>query len=990
MDNLSGGQFTISNTGTLTLDGSGSGRFHNHSGATFTLNGTLDLNGRDFYDQGTLVFSGGTINFNGGAYIIGKAFDASSYTILSGERFAIGTGGSLTGTGTLTVADGGILRVDVNTSVPSSLTIDFGTTATNTAVWSNTNGAVTTVNGLVNLNGGTVSAPIIVASGGQLKVKDSDGQVTISGTITNNSSAAGGGIRIVDPASDSRLILSSTGIINNVGLIVLSADSGGTADAHLQIDTGGVLNNLTGGTLLTTQDGGAGTRTISGTINNSGTIQVSYNTRFTLGNNNINNNTGGVFTIDAGATATFTAGGTGEFIVNAGSTLTIASGGTLNLNGRDVINNGGTINAIGTVSGGNIITVQTTAYDVSGNPIITSGAAVSLGTGGHIIGTGTLTIADGGTLRAYANHSVASTAIINFGTTAGSGATWTNSNNAVVTLNGTANLKKGTVSTGLTIAPGGQILAIANSDFVTLSGIVDNQSTGGGSGGIRIEDQNNDGTSAELNFTGTLNNTGSIVLTSSSNGLQAVRLDLTGGMLNNNNGGVLQTLAGDGGARQLTGTISNNVGGTIDIDADTTYQAGTLTNSGTIDVASTRTLTVASGATLANAGGAYAGTGTLDIADGATYQFTTNGTIASGFKVILGTVGGAGATWSGGATATLAGSALLNRGTVSTNLVIASGGQISAIANSDFVTLSGIVDNQSTGGGSGGIRIEDQNNDGTSAELNFTGTLNNTGSIVLTSSSNGLQAVRLDLTGGMLNNNSGGVLQTLAGAGGARQLTGTISNNVGGTIDIDANTTYQAGTLTNSGTIDVATSTTLTIASGATLANAGGAYAGTGTLDIADGATYQFTTNGTIASGFKVILGTVGGAGATWSGGATATLAGSALLNRGTVSTNLVIASGGQISAIANSDFVTLSGIVDNQSTGGGSGGIRIEDQNNDGTSAELNFTGTLNNTGSIVLTSSSNGQQAVRLDLTGGMLNNNNGCKHLPVLAVATTDGHD
>ena len=481
-----------------------------------------------------------------------------------------------------------------------------------------------------------------------------------------------------------------------------------------------------------------------------------------------------------------------------------------------------------------------------------------------------------------------------------------------------------------------------------------------------INDSANNAVNTELNITGTLNNAGIVQLTSSGSSGDLVILDLTGGTFNNNSGGVLQVDVGAGGGRTLNNSFAN-AGGTVDINTDTTFQGGTLTNTGLVDVAGSTTLTVASGAILAQGtSGTYAATGTININDGATFRFDANGTITAGLTVIFGTTGGAGATWSNtsAAVATVSGTVDLNRGTVGTAFSIASGGVVQVDESNDFVTIT----TGSAGILSGGLLlINDSANNAVNTELNITGTLNNAGTVQLTTSGSSTDTVTLDLPGGVFNNNTGGVLQIDAGTGGARTYNGNL-NNAGGTVDINTDTTFQGGTLTNTGIVDVTTSQTLTIASGATLAQGtGGTYIGAGTILLGTGATFDVAQNGSLGGTLTLQM---NGSTAAISGANTLTIASGALLDAddGTVSSGLTVASGGAVNVYNTNNLVTFSGAVTNQ------GDFFIHDFTNDAVNTEVNITGTLTTTGLIQLDTGVSSTGTVILDASSGTINVSSG----------------
>src|SRR5262249_54554513 len=156
-----------------------------------------------------------------------------------------------------------------------------------------------------------------------------------------------------------------------------------------------------------------------------------------------------------------------------------------------------------------------------------------------------------------------------------------------------------TVSAALSVAPAGLIQVVDSNDVVTLSGVT-NILTGGQ---LKLIDTSNDSQATELNITGTFNNGGSIQLTTTSGSAEQVTLDFTGGTVTNQTSGVIQVDAGTGGARTIVGSFTNL--GTLDINTNTHFTTGFLTNRGVIDLAAGTTLEIGSGTdTLVSGAGA--------------------------------------------------------------------------------------------------------------------------------------------------------------------------------------------------------------------------------------------------------------------------------------------------------------------------------------------------------------------------------------------------
>ena len=635
-----------------------------------------------------------------------------------------------------------------------------------------------------------------ISNSGTLQVVENNNTATtISGTVTNT-----GTIKVEDNSnsSSSRLNLSNT-VNNNSGGVITLVVSGGSQSADLDIT--GVLNNNSGATLQTLAGNGSGSHTIAGEINNAGAITTNRTTTFSIGATDFDNLSGGTFTVAAGTTA---------------------------ISGSANFNNAGTISVASALEFGGTTTLVHQ-------------------TGGTYTGAGTISFGGGTTFQMNAAASIAPNII--FGTTS-TAATWTGAYTA--TLSGTTTLNKGTVSSNITNSGTLQVVE-NNNTATTVSGTVTNTGT------IKVEDTNNAAGGSTLILSGTVNNnSGGTISLTVTGGSQSVTLDLTGGTLNNNSGATLQTLVGNGvGTRNITGTV-NNSGGTIGVNYDLNYQSGTLTNTGVVNVAAAKTLTLASGTTLTQgSGGSYTGGGTINISAGATFQMNAAASIAS--NIIFGNVSTA-ATWTGSYTASLAGTTTLNKGTVASN--ISNSGTLQVVENNNTATtISGTVTNTGT------IKVEDTA-DSSGSTLNLSNTVNNnSGGVITLLVSGGVQSANLDLTGGVLNNNSGATLQTLVGNGaGSYTITGQINN--AGAVVIDRTTAFTIGNTDFAnlvgGQLTVNASKTLSFTAG-----------GTGKLDIQSSS--AVTINGTLNMNGHNIQnagdlngsGTVNLGGGTYSGGGT-------------------------------------------------------------------------------------------------------------------------
>jgi hypothetical protein len=1018
-ENKSGGVFTVTSAKTATFSGTSTSKLDNQTGATITVNGTLDMGGRG-------VTSTGTIN----------------------------------GTGTL-VMNGGALVMNSNHSLPSTLTVQIGAGA-NAASWSTTNASTATSSGTINAVRGTIELPVVMTAG-TFKLDNTAGAPTITstGSLTIGSGAT---LLIRDLLDDdtSTTELNSAGIItiNAGGFLTLDSTNGsGGANDDVALDMiGSGLGKLINHGTMTLSGNGVTVIKLSGEVDNDSTIDVNHNTTFTLGNTDFDNLSGGVFTIASGKTLTIAAGGTGIFNVFSGSTLNVT--GSLNLNGHDIFI-GGTVNGIGNITLGGGLYIYGTAQNAAG-VTVSSGQTAAWGTGGVMSGSGTYTIADGGTLRAHGNHSIVSGLTLTLGTS-GAGATWSQVGGPhTVTVSGIVDLKAGTIAPSLTAASGGTVQLANTNDLGTIAGAV----TVNSGGFFTVEDTTDNNDRTELNVTGAIANAGTLTLNANGGGgasNDGAILDMTGGgSLSNTN---IVTFSGTNGnlVTLKGGNVTNS--GTINVNQVTSFESGTLTstgsiaiaagktltiasgaslvqglagtgtytgsgtlnisvgasfhlvgnatvnfavtNTGSINVDSSRTLTMASGATLTSgASGAFTGAGTIHITDGATLQSTANGSIGSGLTLSLGSTAGAGANWtqSGGPhTVTISGMLDPKRAVIAPNLSIASGGTLRVSETGwDAVALTGDVTILS-----GGTFLLEETNITDPTDVDIYGTITNYGSFVFVSN---LNTVILDMTNGVkLINQVGGTITN--SASNSSDIIGEIDNYGSITLSNQTNIFLQSktsdnfsgasftvtgsvtelvggGTFNNEGLISL-TGGTLEVKPNANLVlKSGGTYTGTGgTLFLDDSSTLRLEANATLP--FAVNMGTTGGAGAavTQTGGPfTLTFSGAATLNRGTIAPNVIVGTGGSI-ALTNhlvANAVTIGGSL-TINTGRS---VTLTDSIGDGVQTELNVTGGIANSGTITMVNSG-GTDATVLDAAGATITNNSGA-NITILLGNSIGGHE
>ena len=723
---------SYTNPSDVTLDAA-SGTLNNNLGGTVQASagagGVRAIRGA-FNNVGTFTVDHDASASNGTLTNTGTITIAASKTLTINSTLIMGTSSIFSGTGTLFINDGATLRFDVNQTIGTGMSVLLGTTGGGGATFDQTGGSAATISGVLNLKNGNVNLPLTVAAGGQVTAQATNNLVNINNTMAISASGLFEltGNNIVTEVNVNAALTSA----GNIRLTSYTNPSDITLDAS----AGSITISSTG--LLDIAAGVGGARTVKGGMSVAGIADTVTNATFNIGTANIEVVSGGTFNVQSGATAILT-GTTGQLRIMSGGQLTV--NGTLNLNGRDLVN-GGTISGFANINFGGGAYVLTQTQNLSAFTV-TNGLILAFGAGSGATGTGSMTVSDGGTMRMDANASFASGLAINFGTTAGAGATLTGG--GVLTIGGIFNANKGTVSAPVIVSAGGTLNTANSNDVVTISGAV-TVNTGAF---FTVEDTTDNEVSTELNVTGTITNAGTVTLNANGGngaGGDNVTLDLSGGG-SLVNAGTLALTGINANSVIVTGAVSNS--GTINVNQSSTYQGGTLTNTGAIVVASSTTLAIASGATLASGtGGAYSGAGSLLIADGGTFRFDSNGTIAASHTVNFG-AGGAGATWSntGGAVSTVAGTVNLISGTVSLPLTVSTGGLVKTANINGLVTIASAV----TVDSGANFTVEDTTDNEVSTELNVTGTITNAGTVTLNANGGngaGGDNVTLDLSGG--------------------------------------------------------------------------------------------------------------------------------------------------------------------------------------------------------------------------------------------------
>ncbi len=279
-----------------------------------------------------------------------------------------------------------------------------------------------------------------------------------------------------------------------------------------------------------------------------------------------------------------------------------------------------------------------------------------------------------------------------------------------------------------------------------------------------------------------INSTGHVSLTSTGCGNNAT-LDVGTTLVN---AGTLSTDSGAGGARSINGSVTNQ--GTVNVNASVSFglngSSGTWDNAGALNIASGETFTAnTSGVTFTddtNGTVASTGTGQLVIDEPDTYNQGNGST--SGQPVLL----------NGPAGNTSGGIALHYTGHGASSIVAQGGdGTVDgAIATGQTLTVNGTCSNNA-------VETVDASE-------------TNAGTVHLSSSGCGNPSTLAVTSGDTFTNQSGGTLQVDSGAGGARSISGNVTND--GTVNVGANSSYGPGTWDNAGPVNIADGVALTIA----------------------------------------------------------------------------------------------------------------------------------------------------------------------------------
>jgi len=878
VDNASGATIK-SQSGTLALSGGGtvsgthsvgSGATVKLSGGTFTIVGSPTVTG-----SGTLNVGGATVNIGDGPGGSSDGWTSSSpITFTSGtmalkdanlstsSTFSVSAtvehyGGSLTGSGSMTINSGGMVRCH-GTDNHSNIAIN------------------TTVN-----SGGQIVYTNDISGAHQYGLFNNADIINV-GTIdfqTDHGLDNLGGANDLSRIANSGTLKKSSGSGNTNVNVRVDTSPGATIQAQSGTLTFTKGNNFNGATIS-----GAGTvalpagHSLSGTTTISGTLQLTGNAS-TTGTANV----GGTLLLNSGVDVTW-------------STVNLTAS-TSKLDGAGKL----TINSGLNWSGGKITG--------SGGRIVTTGAAIVCSAGNCTLDGATLQLQGGGTLSASTNSLVLS----NGATLAISGSTFNIDNDAdiaygsgtVGAITSTDVIRKrtgsGTSTIAIPLTTSGSAQTIVDAGTLQFSGGVTSgattlrisagttlEVTGGvflftvapsfaGSGTFKVSAGTlrvPSGSMTIPNVTldgGTVDGAGTLVLSGTSNWNAGTMgsATMTGGITQIKSGNTLNISTA--GAKTLTQSRELKNAGTVNYDGSglTISNNGTLTNSGTFDIKADGNVT--SSTAIANSGTfkKSAGSGTSTISP----PLNNSGTVS----VTAGTLALAGdGTHTGSFTATSPGILAFPSGT---HAMSGAGKSISGTGTLAFSGSTATV----------GIPI------------NAVGTLNvSAGTATLNAV---VSANAFTLSGGTLGGD-GAVTLTNGGtwSGGTMSGNGTTTNPASKTLTVSAPVTLSRP-LQNDGTLTITAPGNIALPSGTYSIAGGGTIGGTGTLSFTGAAATvanainnigslsvsagTATLNGTSSAGaFSMTGGTLGGSGAvtltnggTWSagtmgGGGTTTAAG--------------------------------------------------------------------------------------------------------------------
>src|SRR3984885_833951 len=821
---------------TITLSGSGKLILSNNANNSISGDNTL-LNeetisgagqiGAPALGEGLLTLANsGTINANASA---GMTIDAAGGVTNTGTIEA--TGGAtleLTNTGSTAemeiINTGGTISANAGTLIVSGATINGGTVTLTGAATLELGGSTIEGVTLTNSATGTIEAggfntlegTINNPAGGTIEI-DHTGLLTLAGNISNKGTINDGGY----------LKLESN--ISNAGTINLAPVGGTTSTAELLVD-GDIT--LSGGGKLTMSNNvnnfiisvGAGLALLNNEETISGAGQIGAPALATgpltlVNSGTINANASAGMTIEAGGGGT----NTGTIEATGGATLQLVDMGPQEFT-QPIVNTGGTISA-------NASTLSLTGTTIAGGAVTLTGASTLLMNNSAIQGA-TLNTSTTGLIESVGGTSFINASAVNFHNT---GTLEANGGDLTIEGPGTTfftndNQTTGTLTGGTYIAnqnninwaggPNGiktlsaTVIELNDSELFNtttssnmLAGVTSIPSTGS----LTL------GADEGISDAGAFSNTGSLALLPGVVVFSVGSLtQISGGSLTAGTYVLGSNLSLSGATQNITTNAANLTlaGGTIENANSTNALAGLASNTGSLTIAGTSNGFSTTAASFSN-------TGTLTIDAGDSFT-TTKLTQVTGIFPAQ-TLSGGTYVLSGNLNVT---SGTLNITTNSANLTLAGGtiiaqdppmiGPANVLAglasNTKNLTIAGTGNNVSTTAASfsnTGTLTIDAGDSFTAAKLTqISGSTLSGGTIVL--------GGNLDLTTAGINLTTNSSTLTLEGgtinSNGVNALNALASNTKSLTLADDPSlTTSATSNFTNSGTVDVAKGSTLTV-----------------------------------------------------------------------------------------------------------------------------------------------------------------------------------
>jgi hypothetical protein len=862
---------TAADTNSGLLEATAGGTLQLSPSSITNQNGTITSSGSGSNVQlVSVTIQGGTLTSSGGAIL---GVPSGNTATLDGSTAS----GQVTLSGTYTIADG-------SSTVVLGTINNTGTILIN----ANTNNSFLDVQGPVSLTGaGTVTLATLGSAPPIIRANCSCGAVLTNvnntiqgtGTIGNNglplvnqgiidANVSGATLFVNGPLTNPNLMEATNGGIlqiagttdNNLGGTIVANGAGSQVQIVGATIQGGTLNTTAGGLLgiptgnSSTLDGNA-----QGTINNKGVFTVADGSVATLigtiNNTNaillnaVGNATflqlNGPVTLTGGGTVTMSTTGSGPAIINAACSC-----------GAQLTNVNNIIQGVGTIGNNGLPVINQAAGVIDANVPGTNTLFVNTGT----TNLGLMEATAGGTLQLLSSTFVNATATI---AASGSGSA--------------VQLVSATIQGGTLSSSGGAFLGLPAGNSSILDGSTP-------SGQVTLVGTFTIANGSNTNLLGTINNTGTILLSASTNN---TFVEIQGPVTLTGKGTVTMTGGGTGQAIinaacscsaaltnvnntiQGAGQIGNNGlpvtnQGTILANAATplNLNPGSLTNQGLLEAISGGTLQLTNGI-VNNSAGTIEVSGATSAVQFASSVTIQGGTLTTANNGVLGVPAGTSMTLDGatlgkltnsgtftianGSTATLLGT-INNTGAI----------QLNATSNNTFININGPV--SVTGGGTvtfvstasgqaiinaacscGAVLTNVNNTFQGSGQIGNNGLpVTNQGTILANT------ALPLTVNPGSLTN--AGLLE--ATGGGTLQLTNGAINNAAGTIEVNGatsavqfanNVTIQGGTLTtlNSGVLGVPPASSMTL-DGTTQ----GVLTNAGTFTIANGST--ITVLGTI------------------------------------------------------------------------------------------------------------------------------------------------